>query len=552
MLHDRTVCRDHLPGIGGIFFGDCKRGMYMKILIADDERLTREGLMRGIDWASLGIDRVLDAENGVQALSLFKQEQPDIILTDVRMPQMDGIELATAVTGLVPECPVIFMSGYSDKEYLKAAIKLHAIRYVEKPIQLEEVTEAVREAMESCQRSHEAMLSYDLLQREATSRLALAMTKTGFKADEEVLRSLCLSSEKGTFFTMTVHVFPSLAEYLEETVRSFLDRIARCCQQLGVRQVHTAKHQDYLLVHFLYPARMDSYLYKELTEQAAACCTDFEDFTMCFGRQEDTLTALPDSYHSAVILQQNAFFSTDRVLHYREQEKPVDESLLSDLRHAYLQAIDAGNLEEIRALVVEFYNTILDNRSFLPDVIRDIYYRLLQDLHQMAYENRLSDFHEGESRESQLALVSRCRHVKELQDLFLRDYDRLLAAYHAHPEDTESSTIFLIRDYIRQHYADQNLSIKAISDHVHLSTSYLCTYFKNETGQTMNQYIAAYRMGKAKKFLSDPRNKISEISAMVGYADGNYFGKSFKKYVGLSPSEYRESQMADAEGRGRQ
>ncbi len=517
----------------------------MKILIADDERLTREGLMRGVNWASLGIDRVLDAENGVQALTLFKAEHPDIILTDVRMPQMDGIELATAVTELMPECPVIFMSGYSDKEYLKAAIKLHAIRYVEKPIQLEEVTDAVREALESCQRSHNALLSLDLLQQEATSRLALAMTKAGFQADAPMLRDLSLSSEKGTFFTMTLHVYPSLAEYSDDKIRGFWDKITRLCQQLGVLQVHTGKHQDYLLVHFLYRSRMDTYLYKELTEQVQSCCTDFEDYILCFGKQVDMLTALPDSYHSAVILQQNAFFSSDRVLHYNKQYKVCDESMLQDLRLSYLQAVNAGNLEQVKQLVVTFYNALLDNRSLLPDVIRDVYYRILQQLHQTAYENRLSDFHEGESRESQLALVSRCRNIHQLQELFLRDYDRLLQAYHAQSDEGEDSTVFLIREFIRQHYADQNLSIKIISDHVHLSTTYLCTYFKNETGQTLNQYIAAYRMEKAKKFLADPRNKISEISALVGYADGNYFGKSFKKYTGLSPSEYREGQIID-------
>ncbi len=521
------------------------QGYRMKILIADDERLTREGLMKNMDWASLGIDRVLDAENGIQALSLFKSERPDIILTDVRMPQMDGIQLATAVNDLAPECPVIFMSGYSDKEYLKAAIKLHAIRYVEKPIQVEEVEDAVREALESCQRSHNVMLSHDLLQREATSKLALSLTKPDFQINKEVLDILALPSEKGTFFTMTVHVFPSLSDYTDETVKKFLDRLSHSCQRLGVSQIHTSKLQNYILVHFLYRARMDSYLYEELTSGADACCTDFEDYILCFGKQVNTLTELPTSYYSAVILQQNAFFASGKVLHFSPREETMDESLLHDLGQRYPKALEAGNLEEAKQLVENFYNRLLDNRSFLPDVIKDVYYRLLQQLHQTAYENRLSDFHEGESGESRLALISRCRNIHQLQELFLQDYDRLLRAYRSHSEDDDDSTVFLIREYIRQHYADQSLSIKAISDHVHLSTSYLCTYFKNETGQTLNQYIAAYRMDKAKKFLSDPRNRISEISSMVGYADGNYFGKSFKKYVGLSPSEYRESQIID-------
>ena len=98
----------------------------------------------------------------------------------------------------------------------------------------------------------------------------------------------------------------------------------------------------------------------------------------------------------------------------------------------------------------------------------------------------------------------------------------------------------MIKDYISRNYMNDTLSVKDISSHVYLSTSYVCTFFKSETGQTLNQYLTEFRMEKAKQLLSDPRYKISEISSKVGYTDGNYFGKSFKKYSGFSPSEYRE------------
>ena len=107
----------------------------------------------------------------------------------------------------------------------------------------------------------------------------------------------------------------------------------------------------------------------------------------------------------------------------------------------------------------------------------------------------------------------------------------------------ENATIFMIKEYISKNYQNENLSVKDISEHVHFSASYVCTFFKNETGKTLNQYLMEYRMEKAKKLLQDPRYRIAEISAKIGYNDGNYFGKSFKKYVGLSPSEYREKML---------
>ena len=99
--------------------------------------------------------------------------------------------------------------------------------------------------------------------------------------------------------------------------------------------------------------------------------------------------------------------------------------------------------------------------------------------------------------------------------------------------------IFTIKEFIHQNYQNESLSVKSISDHVMRSAPYVCTFFKSETGQTLNQYITEYRVEKARSLLEDPRYKITDVAEKVGYLDVNYFGKIFKKTVGLSPSEYR-------------
>ena len=119
----------------------------MNLLIVDDERLTREGLLETIDFAGLGIDHIETAEDGLAGLKLSQSFAPDIVLTDVRMPKMDGISMMQGVQERYPDSAVIFMSGFSDKEYLKAAIKLHAVSYVEKPIDTDELYEALKDAL---------------------------------------------------------------------------------------------------------------------------------------------------------------------------------------------------------------------------------------------------------------------------------------------------------------------------------------------------------------------------------------------------------------------
>jgi len=119
----------------------------IQILIADDEQDTREGLKNLIPWTELGIDSVFTASDGLEAVKLSMQVHPDIILSDIRMPKLNGIEFLEQVKSSMPDCKIIFLSAYSDKEYLKSAIRFKAVRYIEKPIDLEEIKEAAKEAI---------------------------------------------------------------------------------------------------------------------------------------------------------------------------------------------------------------------------------------------------------------------------------------------------------------------------------------------------------------------------------------------------------------------
>lgn len=149
----------------------------MKLLIADDEPLTREGLISSIDWETLGINQIFQADDGMRALHIARTQKPDIILSDIRMPRLNGIEMIEQLKNVLPDVCIIFMSGYSDKEYLKAAIKLKAVSYVEKPLNPDEIKEAILEASRQREQLIRSQRSANLLSIEASSQLALLLTK---------------------------------------------------------------------------------------------------------------------------------------------------------------------------------------------------------------------------------------------------------------------------------------------------------------------------------------------------------------------------------------
>lgn len=177
----------------------------------------------------------------------------------------------------------------------------------------------------------------------------------------------------------------------------------------------------------------------------------------------------------------------------------------------------------------------------LPNQVKDFYYTLFTTVKETCEMLNLQGTVYGEPGSSLWGYISECESIYELQEYLQRKTDSFFSQIKNRSEN--NSTVGLIKEFIAARYQDETLSIKDISEHVFLSSSYICTLFKNETGQTLNQYLTDFRIDKAKKLLTDPRYKITDISARVGYSDGNYFGKTFKKLVGMSPSEYREQAL---------
>ena len=179
----------------------------MKLLIVDDEELTRTGVISSIDWKAIGIDQILQADDGMNGLAAALEHKPDIILCDVRMPRLDGIQMLERLEASLPDVVPVFMSGYSDKEYLKAAIKLKAINYIEKPLDPQEIREAIAEARDLCLEKQRTRHNESMHSQETASHLALLLTQPYAHVQENVdqlVRELSFPLGAATTFTAVV------------------------------------------------------------------------------------------------------------------------------------------------------------------------------------------------------------------------------------------------------------------------------------------------------------------------------------------------------------
>lgn len=519
----------------------------MKILIVDDEKITREGIIASINWEELNIYKVLEAEDGLSALLLVKKEAPDIILSDVRMPRMDGISFVKQVRSILPNTSIIFMSGYSDKEYLMAAIKLRAVSYVEKPLNPSDIERAILEAKEEhllqIKNSHNESL--DIFQK--TSLLATLLTQPYLEGRKEILN---LQKELGftgkqAFLTYIVELDSEKKKYLDLT--TFILDFNHYLKGLKLKLLSTILHDSYYVFSIYGDPLKRNLLQNEIEETLIANFRPLHKFYIGKGLIVDDLVKGFHSYTAAVIaLQSSYFFPVQSILkasnELLNETKPYDEFSL-DSFNTFKELLLEKHEEETCDLLATIFNFYYLNPTALPSQAKGLYFRLLAILNDVAKESNVYSFSEEShilKGETQIVeALERCFSYQELHQLLVmgtKEYFQLIK-----DSAQEDSTINLIKDYVSRHYANEDLTVKEISEHVFLSVSYMCTYFKSQTDNTLNQYITDYRMKKALSLLKDPRIQISDIALKVGYKNSNYFTKSFKKYTGVTPSNYREN-----------
>lgn len=520
----------------------------MKLLIVDDEELTREGLLASIDWDRLGITSVLQSDDGIHALSLAKDEKPDIILCDIRMPRMTGIELIEHLESVLPDTSVIFMSGYSDKEYLKAAIKLNAVNYVEKPLDPKEVEEAVIDAKELRLRKLRSRKNEQFYTKETSSLLALSLTRPYREQKEDLsklLSDLDLKITSGSTFTTFIVKLDTplqasqVSSFVLQNMRCFLERYHLKCFHVTTYAVHHVFH--------IFSQGTPSHMV--LGEIGQFLAGEFGNLGSYFISRGETFAGISggySSYASAVlVLQSSYFFEPNTILCTSSdayESFDTGAGTAGDPCAKYADALSLEDAEACSSYLDSMYARYAQNLHILPNQVKEVYYKMFLALNDARQKAKLS--YNANETIAEHTVLEYLENSFSYQELHLHLCSMTTQFFTDLQNKTpEDSTIFLIKDYIKKNYANDSLSIKEISEHVFLSPSYVCTYFKNQTGTTLNQFLTEFRMETAMQLLSDPRFQIADISSKVGYSNGNYFSKSFKKFTGLSPSQYREKML---------
>ena len=531
-----------------------------KILLVDDEILVRDAIRENIDWGKLDCELIGDCENGKQAVEFVKTHEVDIVLTDILMPYMDGMELSHFLHDNYPDILIVIFSGFGEFEYAKKAIQYNVSEYMLKPVTAMELTKVIENMKEKL----------DSRKKEQRKMESLTQVSQDYHKNANVIRSKALDCLVKC--TRDVQVSLDELERMGITFQAASYRVAvfDIDTYSDMYQMDMDKQQESALMAFVLFNVGDEIVVqekagvvyqegnnrvciifagnrtKEFSESIHRICHEIQEkvkevigleTSIGLGNWVRSPHELIYSYRLAAKAIDYRYLLGGNLL-FDMEEKKTDNSifLINDLE-ILTESIKSGDrrlMEKTLGQIETEIKSALVEKSYaciyLQQVIRAIG-NTCQSLSEEP-EKIIAQ------REALLKAVTEQRMFSQAAALVEKYAQEVFDALQELNSSNGQRQGMLAMDYIQKNYMDPCLSLNSICSYLNISTSYFSTIFKEMTGETFIEVLTRVRMEKAKELLENTTMKNYEIAEKVGFSDPHYFGISFKKITGKTPTEY--------------
>lgn len=527
-----------------------------KLLIVDDELMIREGLSKGFQWYDWGFEIIGTAKHGKEALRLIEKEKPEVVLTDIRMPVMDGMELLNNLEGMNYRGEVIILSGYGDIDYYKKAIEYSVFDYILKPSNGLEVKKVFRKL-------------YIKLINEKKEQQKLKEMKTMLEESIPLMKRNFLSHllAGNIIDPKVVQQKLYFFGYEFQLDRYCVCRISYEVKQEGVRtdifyQEHQCAAEQYIINYLnnYFKSFVDAVFFINTKQELVGLCA-----TTNVHKLEKILTEVANVLHEkkGIYLMIGISDGTSKLSDISQQLERADQAYLSlmieddtniciyqrsddvsdkyfqkeiNFKLIFVQVIASASEEPIEEIERFFDYYVTSSRANI-EYINTVCYMIYCEFYRTGIRYGL--VHDEDSCHhfrKQIMRLSRINSKKEQLYTSIWKFKRRLDKKRS----KKNTLIIEMEAFIIRHLDDISLSLTMIAEYFGRNPVYLSAMYKKETGNNIQEYIKSQRLLKAKEYLQTTTMKIYEITEKVGYSDASYFNKIFRKDTGMSPIEYRK------------
>ncbi|MNO12268.1 putative response regulatory protein [compost metagenome] len=547
-----------------------------KLILVDDEEDVREGLLELIDWTSLGYDIMDTAENGREASEIVEKHVPDVVVTDIQMPFMNGLELSEWIREHYPATKIIILTGYEEFEYAQKAIRLGIDEYILKPFSAGELAAVLDKVKNQLDEELAAKENVQLLTEHYRSNLpilrnlflsSLVTRKLELREIREKSQHYDLNLKGGAYVVSVIRIDSLVTRAMDQTgseaaegtlsLRDTADTQLQLFAILNiVDEVIQRNPQDKVFIYHdevvlfsvfgnvtsgelnggLTPTlnlleeirfNVERYLKLTVTIGVGSSISDIDRVYLSFQEAERAL-----DYR--VILGSNKVIWIEDVESRQFPTITFDETKEKEL----IRCLKVGGDEELIQLLDELFAGVVDSKISLQDfhmymlMMLTAVIKAAQEVHvdlEQLFDGGLLF----------LTQLSKFTNAVEAKSWFLAMCMELKNSIASQRQSSYNLLVDEAKEYIREHYGEQDLTITKVCKQLHISTGYFSSIFKKETKLTFVNYLMNVRMEAAQNLLRLTDLKAFEIADQVGYADPNYFSFCFRKRFGISPKEYR-------------
>ena len=534
-----------------------------KVVLVDDEILTREAIAENTPWEEAGFALAGTAENGRDAISVIDSVHPELVITDITMPVMDGLDLSKYIKDNYPSTSVIIISGYNEFEYAKRALSYGVMEYLLKPFTPDEfMTTLVKARNELAKRiTEEAQIEtlkaekemnksklqklfvQDLLEGKATSNNLISQMEnfgmsTVFKYQSVVFVAI---NNAGSFYKNQTQNVDDSDELLHFAIANIIGELIEgregILQFIGTDEkgtyVFSADDENTLVAKInqmgrLFIESVRKYLNVEISMIVGDIVENIADWSVSYNSARNAVKNVFS------ISKESFIFSSDIKDSEIDSEKDV---LLTAYADDIIENLKQGNKEQLHVIIKKLFDELRICHLERNDIlfrIQNIAFAILMQLksildpaQQLHAQNHV--FFQN---------MQHCRHISELEQQFIGFIDFIHEQVFVGSMSSNQKLAFQAKDFIEKNFSREDLSLNDVCSFLGMSPSYFSVVYKNETGETFIETMTRVRMERAKELLLDATKKNYEIAEQVGFVDPHYFGSVFKKYTGMTPTEY--------------
>lgn len=496
--------------------------MILNVIIADDEYFIRQRIKKIIPWESLSLRFAGEAENGEEVMELLQKHVVDILILDIKMPKMDGIQVAAAIQEYYPHTKVLILSGYNDFEYARSSIRYGVVDYLLKPVEPHLLTAALSACIARAE--EDRRLSAQLMEYH---HYELCSQLSGVVSGKSSVASLCTLFPSFSNYNYTLYLGIFLARQPDENLKDLVNA-------LRARQYTCEYWQDrdsLYVVQIFFRDKETSRFLSGLLEAWSPYDPNNFSFLIMGGLFPMDTEWRPHLQRILKGMTQRFFYETSALIH--ESDLPVSDGESENLRairQSLIQCLNGGDEDQFSAYIEDLFREIHKKRDgeFLYLAVTEIFvtyhmYYKLNASENSGLNELVSSVLDGEYR------------IEELSASVLSYGMECMQKNKATPSDLSMSK--RVMAFIQEHYQESNLTVSQIAEVFQLNSSYMGTAFKRINNLSVLQYLTQVRMEAAQALLRTGTMKVSEVAERVGYPDVFYFSRKFKKFFGCSPKD---------------